>query len=171
MDMKLEDKQNKSKLVVVGKILAAHGIKGNVSIISFTDPAANILKLPLLTAKSCVIKLKLVHPIANKNRLVCNINDIQDRTIAEKLIGVEVFCLRSDFPQIDDQDEFYVTDLQNLTVVDQSLQPVGKVKNILNFGAGDIIEVQFTDQTKELFPFTKAIFPEITSDYVMIKPT
>ena len=40
-----------------------------------------------------------------------------------------------------------------------------------NFGAGDIFEITFDDESIELFPFVKIYFPQITKDYVVfVKP-
>ena len=168
---KNKDSSEGNKPILTAKILEAHGVKGHVLLISFTEPALNILKLPLFTANSSPIKLKLINYIAHKNRLVCSVSDIKDRNEAEKLIGSEIFCYRQNFPKIVDEDEFYAADLCNMPVVDELHNEVGIVKNVLNFGAGDILEIEFADQRIELFPFTKAIFPEITTNYIMFKIT
>ena len=156
-----------AKLILVGKISSVHGIKGHVIIQSFTDPTSDICKLPLLDADNSIVQLKF-YGTNTKHRLICSINDVIDRTSAEKLIGTELFCSKDYLPQIEDKNEFYVEILKNLTVVDQELKPIGVVKNFFNFGAGDIIEIQFTTGSKQLFPFTKTIFPEITDSYMLI---
>ncbi|WPY00948.1 Ribosome maturation factor RimM [Candidatus Trichorickettsia mobilis] len=156
-----------AKLILVGKVFSAHGLKGHVLIQSFTEPITNIVKLPLLNASGTDLRLKLCS-INTKHRLICSIKDIHDRTAAEKLIGHEIFCLKDNLPTIKDKNEFYIEDLKELTVIDQNSKSVGVVKSFFNFGAGDIIEIEFLDGSNQLLPFTKEIFPEITDKYILI---
>ena len=48
---------------------------------------------------------------------------------------------------------------------------IGIIIDVANFGAGDIIEIRFNNDTEEMFPFTKEFFPEIGKDYVVFKNT
>ena len=75
--------------------------------------------------------------------------------------------MRASLPKLE-EDEFYIADLNHLPVLNQDHKEIGKIKNILNFGAGDIIEIEFLNQTTELLPFNKKFFPLITKDYVVL---
>ena len=46
------------KLILVGVISSAHGIKGNIIVKSYTDPIDNILKLKLLDDKNVNFPIK-----------------------------------------------------------------------------------------------------------------
>lgn len=163
--------QNKSvysenKLILVGVISSAHGIKGDVVIRSFTDEPLNIMNLPLQNNDGEEIKIKLIR-VSSKGRLICRILGVEDRNRAEELIGRKLFSLRSLMPA-PQEDEFYIEDLKGLPVVNEQLTQIGKISGIFNFGAGDIIEVSFNNKTTELFSFRKEIFPEITEEYVRL---
>ena len=153
------------KLILVGVISSAHGIKGEVMIRSLTANPRTVIALPLVNQTDAKIELKFIRQNP-KGDLICKVNNIDNRNDAESLKGTELFCLRSDMPD-PAEEEFYIEDLKDLTVVGLDLAPVGRISGIFNFGAGDIIEICFTDNKTELFPFRKEIFPEITKGYVI----
>ncbi|WP_347938673.1 ribosome maturation factor RimM [Rickettsia oklahomensis] len=150
-------------LILVGVIKSCHGIKGHVILKSFTVPNTKILERNLVNASGENINIKLMSQNA-KGELICTFNDIATRNEAANLKGYKLFCLRASLPKLE-EDEFYIADLNHLTILDQDHKKVGKIKNILNFGAGDIIEIEFLDQTTELLPFNKEFFPVITKNY------
>lgn len=153
-------------LILVGVIKSCHGIKGYVILKSFTEPATKILERNLVNESGEDIHIKLISQNA-KGELICRFNDITTRNEAENLKGYKIFCLRASLPKLE-EDEFYIADLNHLPVLNQDHKEIGKIKNILNFGAGDIIEIEFLDQTTELLPFNKGFFPLITKDYVVL---
>ena len=154
------------KLILVGVISTAHGIKGDLLIKSYTEIASNLAKLPLIDENKDPVKLKLIR--TNKNGIICRLSDCNDRNKAETLKGIKLYCLRKDFPtQI--EEEFYIEDLRGLKIMDESDEFVGTVIEVANYGAGDIIEVKFNDDNCEMFPFTKELFPKITKDYMVLQ--
>lgn len=153
-------------LILVGVIKSCHGIKGHVILKSFTDPAIKIIEKELVNESSEKVSIILIKQ-NNKGELICRFNDVITREDAEGLKGYKLFCLRSSLPELL-EDEFYIADLQNLTVLDQDNNKIGKIKNIFNFGAGDIIEIEFLDKTTDLLPFNKNFFPIVSKDHVVL---
>ncbi|AMS12260.1 ribosome maturation factor RimM [Rickettsia prowazekii] len=153
-------------LILIGVIKSCHGIQGHVILKSFTEPSTKILERTLVNESGTNIRIKLISQNA-KGELICTFNDIATRNEAENLKGYKIFCLRTSLPKLE-EDEFYIADLNHLQILDQSNKEIGKIKNILNFGAGDIIEIEFLDKTTELLPFNKEFFPIITKDYVIL---
>jgi 16S rRNA processing protein RimM len=153
-------------LILVGVIKSCHGIKGHIILKSFTEPATKILERNLVNESGEDVHIKLISKNP-KGELICAFNDIATRNEAENLKGYKLFCLRANLEELE-EDEFYIADLNHLPVLDQNHKEIGKIKNILNFGAGDIIEIEFSDQKTELLPFNKEFFPVITKDYVIL---
>lgn len=163
----LRQSLSKDKLILVGVISSVHGIKGNVVIRSFTDPARNIENLPIIDQNYQKIRFKILKTKIDGS-LICSIDKIEDRTAAEQLVKKSLYCFRSELPEIVTEDEFYIEDLKDLEVRDNKGNHLGKIINVANYGAGDIIEVQFThEKTSVMLPFTKEYFPEITDKYVV----
>ncbi|ODT72696.1 MAG: 16S rRNA processing protein RimM [Pelagibacterium sp. SCN 63-23] len=162
-----------STRILLGKIGAAHGIKGEVRITSHTgDPQAIADYGPLATDRP---GLTIVIETArlNKNVLVARLRGISDRNAAEALNGVSLYVERSQLPQTDDEDDFYHADLIGLDARLISGVSIGAVIALPNYGAGDLIEVRDPRSGDTfLYPFTRAVVPEIriADGYLVIAP-
>ena len=163
---------NQTNRIFLGQIGAAHGIKGQVRIATHTqDPEAIGSYGPLETDRPGLI-ITLTKIRLQKNVVVANIKGVTDRTAAEQLNGVSLFVDRSKLPEIDDEDDFYHADLIGLDARLASGVSIGKVSAILNFGAGDLIEVRDAQSGDTyLYPFTKAVVPvvRIADGYLTIE--
>jgi 16S rRNA processing protein RimM len=146
----------------MGRIGAAHGIKGEVRIQSFTeDPLALASYGPLSTNKPG-LTIKILAARTPTNVLVARLEGINDRNAAEKLNGVELYVDRALLPDTADDDDFYHADLIGLEARLESGTIIGKVSAIPNFGAGDLIEIRDPQSGDTyLYPFTKAVVPAI----------
>lgn len=153
---------NQNNPILLGQIGAAHGIKGQVRITTHTqDPEAIGSYGPLETDRPGLV-ITLTKIRLQKNVIVAHIKGVNDRTAAEQLNGVSLFVDRSKLPEIADEDDFYHTDLIGLDARLASGVSIGKVSAILNFGAGDLIEVRDPQSGDTfLYPFTKAVVPVI----------
>ena len=166
---------NMTKKILIGKIISAFGIKGEVKVISYSQHPEQIFDYPLFLGNDEKLKIK----ISNKNKaaigtnksgeaiFIAKIDGITDRNMAEKLRGEEIFVSRADFFELS-ADEFYYVDLIGLDVIGMDSQKIGKVINVGDHGAGGLIEIEFEKaDTKnnrekiENFPFKNAIFPEV----------
>lgn len=165
-------------LILVGVIYSAHGIKGNVIIRSYTDPIENILNIPIIDQNQTRIELTKIS-INNKKQIICKIANCEDRNQAEAMIGHKLYCRRDNLPKID-HGEFYFSDLKNIDVLDRQGNKIGFVYEVHNFGAGDLIEIEFTPKLnvhaeeknqkskREIYPFTEELFPEITKNHLVL---
>lgn len=150
--------------IIVAKIVSAHGIRGFVKIRSFSQPPEAILDFQLELEDHQPIKLKKQGLC--KDGIICSIKNVQDRNQAELLAGMNIFTLREDLPQID-EEEFYIADLVGCDIFEKGSQ-IGKIIAVHNFGAGDVIEVQFAKDSA-YFPFKSDIFPSIDIDKKIVE--
>ncbi|MEZ5850846.1 MAG: ribosome maturation factor RimM [Hyphomicrobiaceae bacterium] len=147
--------------VLLGRIAAAHGIRGDVVVHSFAADPVDIASYgPLGDAGGTrSFKLKVRH-VTDKG-VICGIAGITDRTAAEALRGVELYVARDRLPDTS-EDEFYHADLIGLTAVDPDGVRIGRIADVVNYGAGDLIEIARDGSTKtELIPFREAFVPEV----------
>ncbi len=145
--------------ILIGKIIAPFGIKGLLKIKSFSDPLTNIFTYKLYINKTDIINISLLHK--NKGFFICKEKTITTRNDAEKLRNIPLYVLREDFKKLS-EEEFYIADLINLTVIDNSEKIIGKVQNVFNLATIGI-EIKFFDGKIVAYPFLKSIFPKITS--------
>ena len=161
------------KKILMGKIGAAHGIKGEVRITAYTgDPEAIAGYGPLETDRPGLI-VTIETARLNKTVLVARLEGIRDRNAAEVLNGVSLYVDRDRLPEPEDEDDFYHADLIGLDARLDSGVTIGEVSALLNYGAGDLIEVR-DPRSGDTFldPFTKAVVPTIrvADGFLVIAP-
>jgi 16S rRNA processing protein RimM len=147
--------------VCLGQIGAAHGVRGEVRLRSFTsDPAAIADYGPLETEDGRVLEIEALRPA--KDHFVSRLSGVRDRDAAGALTNAMLYVPRERLPQTQDPDEFYHADLIGLVAVDRAGKTLGTVVAIHNFGAGDLIEVKpQTGGNTELVPFDLTHVPEV----------
>ena len=147
--------------ICVARLGAAHGVRGEVKLWSFTaEPAAVADYGPFETADGRVIELEALRPA--KEFFVARLKGVSDRNAVELLRNTDLFVPRARLPAPSEADEFYHADLIGLAVVDAAGQPIGSVAAMHNFGAGDLIEVRPAGGGDTvMLPFTEAAVPEI----------
>ncbi len=152
-----------AKRIVVARIGAAHGIRGEVRVKTFTAEPASIADYGDLTADNgrvFVIEGARAAGGADPSMLVVRFKGVTDRNAAETLNGTELSVDRANLPE-PDADEFYASDLVGLDARDLDGNPLGRVKAVVNYGAGDILEIAVPGRPSILVPFSKAAVPEI----------
>lgn len=133
-----------TKHILVGKIVAAQGIHGDVRVQTFTASPLDFKNLEIICDKFSAPDFKFVRLLnPTSSVIVAHIKGIDDRTNAEKLRGTELFISRDALPEPDD-GEFYQADLIGFAVV-RNGEKIGTVTGFQNFGAGDIIELENGD--------------------------
>jgi 16S rRNA processing protein RimM len=147
--------------VCLGQIGAAHGVRGEVRLHSFTaDPAAIVSYGPLETEDGRIVEIEAMRPA--KDHFVARLSGIADRNAAERLKNIKLYVPRERLPEPEEPDEFYHADLVGLRVVDRGGAQIGTVVAVHNFGAGDLIEMQpETGSKTELLPFDAATVSEV----------
>jgi 16S rRNA processing protein RimM len=145
--------------VLLGRILRAHGLRGEVEIAAYTARPQDIAAYgPLWDAAGGQHTITLVR--ATSKGVVARLAGIGDRTAAEALKGVELYVDREVLPETA-AGEFYHADLVGLLVVDPQGRVLGRVVAMHNFGAGDVIEIGLPSQQTHYIPFTETHVPEI----------
>lgn len=155
-----------NNLILVGVISGAHGIKGDVLIRSYTEIPSNIFTLNIMTQNCKKLTIKKISQKAS-GVLIARIDTCNDRNQSESLKGTKLYCYKDALPKLK-EDEHYYKDLQNLPVLNEDGQKIGIVLNIVNFGAGDIVEIKFDDNNEEMLPFTKQFFPSIHKNHIVL---
>ena len=150
------------KLILLGVIGAAHGIKGEVRIKAFTgDPLAIADYGPLTDEKGRRFEIAEIRPA--KEVVVARLKGITSREAAESLNGVNLFVSRDKIPAPEDEDEFLQADLIGCAVVGPDGVVLGTVTTVANYGAGDLLDILLPDGRSVLMPFTTAFAPRIDS--------
>ncbi len=151
---------SESERVRVGRITAAHGVRGEVKIRCFTEAPEDVGAYgPLCDAQGRSFRLLAIRP-AKGPFVVARIEGVADRDAAEALAGRDLFVPRDRLPP-PDEDEWYYSDLIGLTAVDPDGTSLGRVIAVHDFGAGDLIEIAPPSGKAFMVPFTAQCVPDI----------
>lgn len=157
--------------VVVGQIAGAFGVRGEVRVKSFcAEPADIALYTPLRADDGQVFRVLVVTGTA-PGVLVTRIEGISTKEEADALKGARLWADRARLPEPDDE-EYYHADLIGLEARDPGGALVGRVKAVLNHGAGDMLEITRAGDESLLVPFTRASVPvvDIAAGRLVIDP-
>ena len=160
-----------SSRVCIAQIGAAHGVRGEVRLKSFTaDPLGVTQYGPLETEDGRRLEIEAARPA--KDMLVARLKGITDRDAAERLKNIRLYVAREKLPQPAD-DEFYHADLVGLAAVKTNGETFGTVKAVHNFGAGDLLEIAPPDgKATVMLPFSEATVPaiDIAAGRIVVAP-
>lgn len=146
--------------ILVARIGAPHGVRGEVRLTAFgDDPAALIGYGPLATRDGRTVRIAGLKAIGD--RLVARLKGISDRNAAEALTNLDLYVDRAKLPPPEDEDTFYHADLIGLAAETLAGAPLGTIVAVPNFGAGDLLEIAPLRGATLLVPFTKVIVPTV----------
>ena len=159
------------RLILVGRIAAAHGLRGLVKLQSLTgEPGAIGRYGPLLDAAG---QRRFEVTVQNlvKGGVVARIAGVEDRNAAEKLRGIELYLPREALPPAE-EGEYYHADLLGLAVELANGRPIGRVQAVDNFGAGDLLTVERPGRTAVSLPFTDRVVPvvDLAAGRIVVDP-
>lgn len=141
------------KHVTLAAVAGAHGVGGEVRLKLFAESIDSLKRHKQLFAGSRLLTLKSVRPGAQP---LARFAEIADRDAAESLRGELLTVPRSALPPLE-EGEYYHADLIGLACVDADGRPLGTVVAVENFGAGDLLEIEYADSRRFLVPFKPGI--------------
>jgi 16S rRNA processing protein RimM len=150
--------------VLLGDIGAAHGLKGEVRLRSFTETPAAIADYGPLEDETATKKIEIESLRQGPKGPIARIKGVTTREAAEALTGTKLYVPRDRLPEAE-EGAYYHSDLIGLEAYDAFDVQIGTVVAMHNFGASDIIEVKLLSGGDNLLlPFTDATVPEIDTE-------
>lgn len=151
--------------VCVGALGVPHGVKGDIKVRSFTENKDSLAKFDTLYLEPNYAPLSLKVKFPNKDGFVAQVEGIKTREQAQEAKGLKLYVKREQLPATE-KEVYYVNDLQGLKVINCDDQPIGIVKAVHNFGAGDVLEVSLHEAIKPvgkevMIPFQEEFVPEV----------
>ena len=159
-------------LVEVGRLVKAHGIKGDLLVSSLTDlPELRFAigaKLSLADGKEFTITKSSQH----SGNLILHFAGVDDRNAAELIIRNQLFADVDEAQVPPDPDRYFDRQLIGLTVKTINEETVGVVKDILHLPAQDMFVIQSSSMLEVLVPFVDPIVVEVDleSRVILIDP-
>jgi 16S rRNA processing protein RimM len=148
-------------LICVGAISGAFGVRGEIRLKSFCAVPDEIEEYSPLTSEDGTAQYSLYLTRAIKNGFAARLSGVETKEDADAMKGVRLFAHRDQLPKLPD-DEFYHADLIGLEVYDTGGALLGRVKEVLNHGASDLLEIHGQGlKSTVLLPFTLAAVPTV----------
>lgn len=153
------------KKFLIGKILTTHNLNGNVKLLSYAEEPEEIFKYTLYDSNNNLMECKKVGLTSKKDTFLAKFKGIDSIEEARKYRNFELFVDRNDLEE-PEEDELYINDLIGMEVNGDG--KIGKIENLYNYGAGDVIEIRWNNNKLESIPFNDDFVKEIKDKVVYI---
>ncbi len=144
---------SRQRMITVGRLHGAFGVRGEVKLESFTDPLRAIGKYQpwtLRDARGVERACEGVRVREGVKGLIATMPGIEDKDAADALRGVDVLVPRSALPP-PAAGEYYWVDLEGLRVVNLEGADFGSVSHLFSTGANDVLVAQ--GERERMIPF------------------
>ena len=153
--------------LVVGRIIKAHGVTGEVAVdVRTDDPEGRFAPGVTLRGRARQGGSERDYVIesvrAHGGRLLMRLEGVADRDSADGLRGTLFVVDSSDLPPIEDADEFYDHQLEGMAVATVDGRQLGTVSEVLHTAAGELLAVRDGEGTEVLIPFVSAIVTSVS---------
>ena len=141
------------RLVLIGRIHGAFGVRGEVKLESFTDPKSSVLRYQPWTLRDAHGHEREVRGARGRETakgIVATLPEVADRDAAEALRGTEVWVPRAVLPAAR-EGEYYWVDLEGLRVRNTDGADFGVVSHLFSTGANDVLVAR--GERERMIPF------------------
>ncbi|MBX3662729.1 MAG: ribosome maturation factor RimM [Burkholderiales bacterium] len=156
----MNKKRLPERLVVMGRVLAPYGVRGWVKVQPYTQRPEGLLDYPEWQlqrdgiSQSRTVEAARVHGGA----VVAKLQGIDDRDQAAQLRTMQVAVSRDEFPVLQ-PGEYYWADLVGLTVSNEAGVVLGRVTEVFDTGANDVLVVE--GERERLLPFIGPVVRQV----------
>ncbi len=154
------DPSDATQRLCVGIITAPQGVHGAMRVKSFMEVPDAIAGYGPVEDETGHRRFELHLLGTARGVVIARISGVASRDQAERLRGLRLYLPRSALPETED-DEYYHADLIGLEAVLGDGTPVGRVRAIYDFGAGDTLELERAHAPPVMVPFTRAVVPVV----------
>ena len=133
-----------SKTVLIGKIQATQGIRGQLRVIPFAGDASSISQLEYVMIKApdgTLEHFPVVSARAHGKRVILTLKPFDNINQVLHLVGRELYADRGSLPELP-SDEYYWSDLLGLQVSTEEGEALGELVDIIETGSNDVYVVR-----------------------------
>ena len=140
----------------IGKIAAAHGIKGDMILVPHTDFPERFFDMKTLTLsfpgkEPFERQVQRLVPYEGKDSFFLHLRGTDDRNAAEALKGAVVTVAADERVELE-EDEYWLDDIIGIDVQNEAGETLGTVIDVLATGAGDVYVLKCTDGKERAIP-------------------
>ncbi len=154
----------------VGVITQTHGIRGEVKVFPTTDDAARFKKLKevILDTGRERFTLKIENVKFFKQFVILKFQGYDSINDIEKYKRSKLLVPREQAVPLK-KDEYFVADMIGLSVVTDTQEPFGELKDVLSTGANDVYVVARADGSEVLLPAIRECILDVDMEKRMMR--
>ena len=152
---------NPDEKIVVGRIVAPHGVRGDLRILPDTDRPEIFKKLKTIYIGGKQFHLLSARP--HKNVYILHVEGVDDRNMAETLVSQTVEVPYGELPPRK-KGTYYYFQLIGLEVVKEDGTKVGTLKEIMETGANNVYVIGTADHKEILIPAIPSCVLSVDTD-------
>jgi len=160
----------KNEPVLLGKIVATHGLKGQMRVAVYSGEFETILSLDSLRLKGpdgITKTFQVAASALHGKKLILSLEEYDNINQSLPLVGHEVYVARNQLPELS-EGEFYWSDLLGLRVETDHGEVLGELVDIIATGSNDVYVVK--DGKREyLIPALEDIVLDVNLDAGIMK--
>jgi len=143
---------NQENWIVIARFGRPHGVKGFVTVHSFTEPRDNVLKYANWHAfiNNKWQPMKLLRAEVQNKSIIVQIEGYPERESVAYLTNIEIAIQRGQLATLE-PGEYYWHQLIGMKVINQQGEPFGNVTEIIPTGANDVLVVE--GNKRHLIPY------------------
>lgn len=157
-------------MILIGKIVGPHGIKGTLKVKPYTDFLERF-------AENKIIKIKLENSLfeflieksfLHKNFVCLKLKGIENIDEAFKFKNCDIVIGEDELKKLQ-KDEYYIHDLIGLKVIGDNDIEIGVITDVISLPSNDVYEIELLNKKKVLYPAVKDFIREIDVKKKIIK--
>ena len=160
-------------LLTIGRIVAAHGLRGEVKLVLTTDRPEKMseLRRVYLDGSDAATRIKSFRLRGNDREAILKLQGINDRNSAEALRGTIVQIRANQLPP-PEPGSFFHFQILGLQALREDGDEIGRVTSIIDAGEVDVYVVTDDDGNEILFPALLDVIVVINPDqgFLIVRP-
>lgn len=150
--------------LIIGKLIGAHGVRGEVKVFPITDSVRRFLKLSscmLLTpSEKAVRTVKITASRINGETVLMTFEGVADRDEAQKLNGLFIAVKREDAAPLE-KGRYFISDLIGCSVDDAERGHLGTLSDVLQTGSNDVLVIKRSGKMDLMIPYLHTVVKDV----------
>ncbi len=155
------------KMVVIAKLGATYGLQGDIKLYVLSESIESPFSYSQWWIKTSSAKnwseLKNEEVYRLGTKILIKLSGVDSPEMASTYVNAKIGVPRKNLPT-PDEDEYYWTDLEGMSVKNKSGVCFGMVSHVMETGANDVLVIQNEAKEETLIPFIEHYILDVDND-------
>lgn len=158
-------------MILIGRIIGTHGLKGVLKIKPVTDFLVRFNKSEVLCVAigdGPIERFRIESSFERKGSIFVKFENVDNLDQAVPLVEKDIVIDESDLKEFE-PGSYYVHDLIGLKILDETENLIGEITNVLQLSSNDVYEAIDKTGKKLLIPAVKDFIGEVNLEFGFMK--